>query len=472
MEIKLLLRTVLWVLWGIFSSVSAQEINLKSGLKSTAFDAKSEIFYAIYTDSIIAYNIADYSIHKKIKPRYSYQFLETSKAICSQNSLFFIEHFGGIVHQLVEDSIVRVDKSFSHGMQLNSTLFSRNDTIMRFGGYGFWSARNFFTYFSSDTKEWELLTPYGSKEAPEGRFGSWICQNDSLVYVLKGLVVNKKNPVAIDSVSDIWQFNFNKRKWKNLGNLNKALFGLNYIGSTGDKILIGNFKELGAVDPFNNRITYYKFPSPLYYVDTALSFLGVSCFYHKGFLYVVSQKRASISDSKAGENELRQAARDQHILYKISEKDLFKSPLRETELYSKNSFPWFPVLGLLGFVIVFGVSVVGYSRFKAKDKVLFQNNTLNYKGKKLKLEPEAADLLRLMITSGGEVSSQSLTSFVEKTGLSESHNLKLKNQLIASINIRLRALLNSEKDLIITARSSQDKRLKSYVLDHTLFLIR
>lgn len=457
---------------GIFSSVSSQEINLKSGLKSTAFDARSEIFYAIYSDSIIAYNIADYSIEKKIKPKYSSQFPETSKTICSQNSLFFVERFGGIVHQLVEDSIVRVDKSFSHGMQLNATLFSRNDTIMRFGGYGFWSARNFFTYFSPDSKEWELLTPYGSKEVPDGRFGSWICQNDSLVYVLKGFVVNKKNPVAVDSVSDVWQFNVNKRKWKNLGNLNEGLFGLNYIGSTGDKILIGNFKELGAVDPFNNRITYYKFPPPLYYADTAFNFLGVSCFYHKGFLYVVSQKRASSSDSKAGENKLGQAARDHHILYKISEKDLFNSPLREDELYSKSSFHWFPVLGLLGFGMVSMVSFVGYSRFKAKDKILLQNNTLSYRGKKLELEPEAADLLRLMLTSGGEVSSQSLTSIVEKPGLSESHNLKLKNQLIASINIRLRTLINSEKDLINSARSSQDKRLKSYFLDHTRFLIR
>ena len=72
---------------------------------------------------------------------------------------------GGSVFESINDTLVKIDNSFNHRMTYESAVFIQNDTIFKFGGYGYWSNRNFLTYFSKETKEWEyyntntILTP-------------------------------------------------------------------------------------------------------------------------------------------------------------------------------------------------------------------------------------------------------------------------------------------------------------------------
>ena len=63
---------------------------------------------------------------------------------------------GGHVFEVINDTLTRIDHSFDHKMTYGSSVFQRNDTIFKFGGYGFWSSRNFFTYFDPSSKEWEF----------------------------------------------------------------------------------------------------------------------------------------------------------------------------------------------------------------------------------------------------------------------------------------------------------------------------
>ena len=63
----------------------------------------------------------------------------------------FIERQGGKVYQKLNQKLKRIDNSYTHKNQLLSSIFLRNDTIFRFGGYGFFEAKNYFTYFSNKT---------------------------------------------------------------------------------------------------------------------------------------------------------------------------------------------------------------------------------------------------------------------------------------------------------------------------------
>src|SRR5690606_14710758 len=72
---------------------------------------------------------------------------------------YFVHNLGGLVYILRNDSIKRIDNSFNHKMQVSSNIFVYNSKILRFGGYGFWSARDFLTYFDSDLLEWEVVSP-------------------------------------------------------------------------------------------------------------------------------------------------------------------------------------------------------------------------------------------------------------------------------------------------------------------------
>ena len=55
-----------------------------------------------------------------------------------------------------DDSLIKINKSFDSRINFGSYNFQISDTIIKFGGYGFWSQRNFLYYFDTSTYEWEL----------------------------------------------------------------------------------------------------------------------------------------------------------------------------------------------------------------------------------------------------------------------------------------------------------------------------
>ena len=75
-------------------------------------------------------------------------------------TVYLSQGLGGLVYELRGNKIVRLDRSFMHKMQINAQNFEYDNRIFRFGGYGFWSVRNFFTYFDLNTKEWEAYSPF------------------------------------------------------------------------------------------------------------------------------------------------------------------------------------------------------------------------------------------------------------------------------------------------------------------------
>lgn len=103
-------------------------------------------------DSIVVYqkNGATKKVKALLKDSLS---LSSFVPIQRADNLLFINYIGGQVLEWHNDTISRIDHSYEHRNQLNSAIFQRNDTIFRFGGYGFFESRNFFTYFDYKTKE-------------------------------------------------------------------------------------------------------------------------------------------------------------------------------------------------------------------------------------------------------------------------------------------------------------------------------
>ena len=70
------------------------------------------------------------------------------KLVFKKDDPIIVSKGGGMVWEVENDSFKRADNSYNHKMTNQSNVFVRNDTIMKFGGYGYWSSRNFFTYYS------------------------------------------------------------------------------------------------------------------------------------------------------------------------------------------------------------------------------------------------------------------------------------------------------------------------------------
>ena len=58
---------------------------------------------------------------------------------------YFVVAGCGMVYQLKEDSIVRIDHSFRHKNQFAGLFWTQNDTIYITGGYGFFESTNITT---------------------------------------------------------------------------------------------------------------------------------------------------------------------------------------------------------------------------------------------------------------------------------------------------------------------------------------
>lgn len=69
----------------------------------------------------------------------------------------------------------------------------------------------------------------------------------------------------------------------------------------------------------------------------------------------------------------------------------------------------------------------------------------------------------------GELSSQKVTDILGSPDFSEGHNTKLKNQVIETLNLKIKTLLDSEKVVVQASRSKTDRRNKSYTLDISVF---
>lgn len=163
---------------------------------------------------------------------------------------------------------------------------------------------------------------------------------------------------------------------------------------------------------------------------------------------------------------------DDVIIKVIPKSELLANQILEEPLYNVNLFPWKASGTLLLLILVSGTFLL-IRQFKTKtNTVLVLEDTPIYKGQKFPMDEISIALLKLLITSGGEVSSRKVFELVENPNLSEGHNLKLRAQLVDGINLKLKALLQTEKDMIKIARSATDRRNKSYRLDVSRFVVR
>jgi hypothetical protein len=436
-------------------------------LKKTAFDPATKNMYAIWRDSIRVFYPPEYSSTKLISivpPNLHYP--EVFTAICADSKLYFVRSSGGEVYELQEDSIVRIDRSFDHRMQINATIFSRNDTLMLYGGYGFWSDRNFFTYFSEQSREWEILPPSGSKQLPRGGRLTQLVQNGAHIYIFSGRSTNDINPLEVDDFREVWRFDLHSKSWEHLGDLTEDYHKYNKVLHMGDKTLLGapDKYQWVLVDPAKNELAFYEINAlkkGVYFRAPNTNF-DIRSFYDSGKFYVVRAKEAIPSGTWDGEL----------VCTILDEEDFLGAPLYTERMYAPNGFPMEFAGGALAAIGVVLLAFYGRRRYKEKDKLLVSDKSVRHKGKKVAMDPTSLKVLNLLLRTDGDVQSQLILDMVENPQLSPAHNIRVKNQVIENLNFQLKTLLATEEDPIQSKKSEEDKRIKSYTVQSRHFSIR
>ena len=351
---------------------------------------------------------------------------------------------GGHVFSVDNDTLKREDFSFNHKMSFGSAVFVRNDTIFKFGGYGFWSSRNFFTYFDNSSKEWEFY-PSNSLLLPPPIHNFNFKVFDDEFIMTNGYTPDVGTGIKNQSVSDIWKYNFIDRKWDNLGVSNLPKY---------DNILEIDNDVFFARKQNNYDFIYVDYLNNVFYdVETANTSIPIN----------------GLSSIIKGDT-----------LYAFKDGNFLKKPYRELIYTSKRvgsiekriylrSIELINGLGLSSFILVALLfSCILFLKYRQNQKPRLTQLGLRFKGTSYDMQESEKNIIEVII-SKDEVMSQEIYDLVEKKSLSYPQNNKIKNDTIKKINNKLEKTLGI-KQFIKSKKLPEDARvLVYYTEDSDLF---
>ncbi|MDX1671226.1 MAG: hypothetical protein R3211_02725 [Balneolaceae bacterium] len=171
-------------------------------------------------------------------------------------------------------SIERIDQSFNHKNQYGHQPFFREGTVYAYGGYGYWTWKNYITYYNGDLKEWSIQDVNPASVIPEGRIartGIYDASTDQF-FVYGGAHPEKeKRPDDLNTTiirdTDIWKFSFESNRWTHMGILDRDL-NIYYQADT---------RRFGTVNGVST--SFYSDSSRLWYIPTVPEKQGLKTIY-------------------------------------------------------------------------------------------------------------------------------------------------------------------------------------------------
>ena len=340
--------------------------------------------------------------------------------------------FGGYNQVWIEkdDSLIRVDKSIDSRITINSYIFKVQDTVIKYGGYGFWSQRNFMYYFDMDSFEWEYYR-LNSKDDLEGSFYGTVnsLKNDVIFY--GGKKVNPQNQVEQIPSEEVVKFDYNQRKLSKLGLLIFDVLDKKLLTTSNDISFFYDNTFLYKIEPFNNLIFKYNKPPLINNIIKSS--------------YIEDENVFKIEKviTKTMENEIITLDGD-FLNYPIEESKLYNNPFNYLNVL-------FPILILLP--ILYLISV-----YKKQNTILYADNLIHNKSR---YEFESADmeLLRSLLIKKS-INLNEVYDIYKNSELSYGHNTRICNEKIDRLSIRLKSIFKLDNQPLKKKKSTIDRRQK------------
>jgi len=405
------------------------------------FESSKSIIHILYKNKIERYtleNDVELISSKEIKNSSEYD-LSKFKFV---NEYTLSSRLGGSILKIKGDSIFRIDNSYEHKMQIGSLEFIRNDTLFRYGGYGFFENRNFITFYDKKVNGWESLKINGDI-IPE-RISNFIYHfNKNKLYISGGYSFDKfKKDVKYQNLKT-YLFDFNSKKWSVIGDLNKPLF--NNISFPIDENSLINFTDgmIHIMDFEQNSIK--KFSTNPISKKIESSFFKPFINKDNVVYFELESEVLNIKSTPLGE---------------------FISNLKsiENERIHGVSY-WLYSLIILILVIIFLVYLVVK---KFVNKILKIGDVFFYNLKKIKLNEKEKVIFNLLYKSSKKrksVENRIITEFFEDRTLNYGTVNRRKNESINTLNNKIKVFLSTNTDIIIRTNSPIDKREINYSIN-------
>ena len=432
------MKGVIWLLFLVpFVSFSQERRNGETN--NLLVDSLRNQIIHITSDSLIRLDVNNLKVlakQKILRPKS----LRVFRPIIKENKLIFVDKQGGDVFELTEkDSLARIDNSDIKNFLIGSSIFIKNDTLFRHGGYGYWSSSNFFIYLDDGTKEWEIYNISNSSDKARAVRSHLSIDTGDEFYFFGGYSLSHNGGRDSFSNNEVWSFNFQTKNWRFLGK-SKA----NFSGSDPDSFfiidksiyIINALGRLYRVDVLENELTEFKI-NPFIYLFKNY----VNPVFYKDHLYYLNKKG---------------------IVKKVAFKTLSNKILKTTAFYQKKK-GYGSLLISVGFVFLCFLFIGIYMYLKVRNAIVISKNGLKYKSKFIQLDSVAISIIELVIIK--EVAFSVITELVRKEHLSKIQNERNRNQYLEDINQKIKFLTGFKSNFLIISKSSFDARYKSVIFN-------
>ena len=408
-----------------------------------SFNKNNEELLIFKKDSVSIYDVNSFHLLEKKEIISPPNFDFSVYHILDKEPIHFVEINGGKVYQLNNDTIQRIDNSYTHKMVWQSNVFTYNDTIYRYGGYGYWTTNNKLTFYDTVTNEWQIISSVNGIY-PKGSCSSFYKILNDKLYIIGGKKVSPENLNQRINNDEVWSFDFKAKKWENLGVLSESISYNSNSFEINDNIYYVSETALEEIDIKNNQLKKYRLDPIIQ--KTLYGFYKP--FVHKDNIYLWIQYDSGLKLVKTKIDILN--------FNLINEQTLVKT-LKIIALK----------IVIVIACIIFLIFLFSFSK-KYKNnlnKLLFKNNKIIIKDNFTNINAAENKLLTLLINNDFSITNEKLVNNFYNADLDRSQNIRNINKFISDLNLKLKMMLNTDTDILYKTVSPLDKRMKIVILN-------
>ena len=365
------------------------------------------------------------------------------------NELYIISNGAGPVFKKSGNNFIRIDNSTLHKNQFGGARFVYNDKVHIYGGYGFWSFKNFITFYDENIKQWDIFYN-NSKYLPPGRWKPIYNLLDDKLYVFGGRSGSAGTINQDESFSDIFYFDLINKEFISLGYINKKLktkYSLFSQPKLDDNIFLIDNDNL-------TRINFNSLKATNYYQKNF--FLGID---NKFPTFIKGQKLFYISNIN-GTKYLKFF--DLKSIDKNFESETF-SLLAENKEISVEQYIFFGFFIALVFWII--LKMFSFKDF-IKGLILYDENRVYFNNESVSITSNEQSLISYL-SENPFITVPQVNRIISDQQFAKSHFTSLRNKLVMDLNKKLFILTKNEK-CIIETKLPEDNRLKAYKADSSI----
>jgi len=367
--------------------------------------------------------------------------LNEFKLLQNENKNYLLNKSSGIVYTVKKDTIVKIDKSYDDKVHNHSLDFIHNDTLYRFGGYGYFHSNKSMIYYDDVSKQWDLVKYKGYKliKGFNNVQFHFISNNKLYVFGYSSTDNEYQNEVSFERKGFIFDFN-TKSIVKTFEIDPSFIFPFSYKSIDKDYIFLFPTNTNDGLRILNKK-SFGIYESNLS--------IGESDFYRgKGFNFSLSGNKLYYISENINKQKIVKSI---NIDSRINSKKLSKQKLIKTE----------DELYIIGVLLILLILI--YLYFNPRNKTLLINPSyVKFNRTKIKLDSKSIQLLKLL-SEKSKVSNYQLNDIFYNNELNPIHVNRTKNNAVKHINDLF--FKKFKWELILKQKKDHDKREVEYFIN-------